>query len=180
MHASPAQDEIARQLQARTRGRWLCWYGHRTGRYWAIRTGQGPFRLVEGPTPKDLAIAMGEVDAFYGGQSRPGMNGSATSPDSAWSGSPRSRTHSAQQDSKSTTITHHHAGAAARTVTPDEYRRTDLDRPHRHHVPLRSCAATWAAITLVHGSLPSFAGLRIKAPRGVAVTVSGPPCTKRI
>lgn len=69
LRASLTQDEIARQVQARTHGRWLCWFGHSTGRYWAIRTVPGLFRLVEGQTPKDLIIAMGEVDAFYGGRS---------------------------------------------------------------------------------------------------------------
>ena len=68
LRPSPEQDEIAARLQARTHGRWLCWYGHTTGRYWAIRKPSGPYRLVEGATPKDLAIAMGDADAYYRGQ----------------------------------------------------------------------------------------------------------------
>lgn len=69
LRASPTQDEIARKVQSRPHGRWLCWFGNSTGRYWAIRTVPGPFRLVEGRTPKELIIAMAEIDAFYGGRS---------------------------------------------------------------------------------------------------------------
>jgi hypothetical protein len=63
------QDEFARKLQERSGGRWLCWYASSTGSYWAVRKPAVPFGLVEGKTPEELAINMGEVDAFYGGRS---------------------------------------------------------------------------------------------------------------
>ncbi|MGH3391586.1 MAG: hypothetical protein ACRDOO_22170 [Actinomadura sp.] len=62
----PGQAEVARRLQERTNGRWLCWFGFRTGRYWAIPTVPRLFRLVEGRTPEDLRTAMAEFDAFHG------------------------------------------------------------------------------------------------------------------
>jgi hypothetical protein len=66
--ASPAHDDTARRLQEHTSGRWSVWYGHSTGRYWAIRKPPGIYGLVEGATPDDLITAMNEVDAFYGGR----------------------------------------------------------------------------------------------------------------
>jgi hypothetical protein len=62
-------DEAARAVQARTGGRWACWYGHSTGSYWAFPK-LGPDRLIEGRTHLDLIAAMGEVDAPQGGALR--------------------------------------------------------------------------------------------------------------
>lgn len=59
------RDGIARRVQDGTEGRWLVWYGHRTGRYWATPTWPGANRLVEARTLDDLRAVMGEVDAFY-------------------------------------------------------------------------------------------------------------------
>jgi hypothetical protein len=65
------QDALARHLQARTNGRWLCWYGHHTHRFWAMPTPTGLPILIEGETAADLTRAIAEVDAYYGGPSIP-------------------------------------------------------------------------------------------------------------
>jgi len=58
-------DAIARHLQRQTGGRWAVWYGHTTGRLWAVcRGGYWP-GLVEAGTAAEMMMRIGEVDAWY-------------------------------------------------------------------------------------------------------------------
>jgi hypothetical protein len=66
LRGTPARDEIARGLQELAGGRWLCWFGHATGRYWALRRPPGTCLLIEGRTPEELRTAMSEIDSFCG------------------------------------------------------------------------------------------------------------------
>lgn len=61
------QDTTARQLQAETRGRWLCWYGHATGHYWGTPCQPYPWNgVVEADTPETLTARIAEVDTYHG------------------------------------------------------------------------------------------------------------------
>lgn len=51
---------LTRQLQQRSR-QWICWYGNRTGHYWAV-TRYGRAVLVEGRTPKELLSEMIRIE----------------------------------------------------------------------------------------------------------------------
>ena len=51
----------ARQLQQRSR-QWICWYGKRTGHYWAV-TRYGRAVMVEGRTPKELLSEIIRLEA---------------------------------------------------------------------------------------------------------------------
>ncbi|GLZ14571.1 hypothetical protein Acsp04_48060 [Actinomadura sp. NBRC 104425] len=61
------EDVLARAVQATTRGRWLCWFGRATRRYWAMAPRSYPWSgLLESDTPEGLAAAIGQVELFYG------------------------------------------------------------------------------------------------------------------
>lgn len=61
------EDEAARQLQRQTGGRWLAWFGHATGDFWATRTAPYPWNgLMCRSTPEALHAAMAELDALHG------------------------------------------------------------------------------------------------------------------
>jgi hypothetical protein len=62
------EDAIAHRVQDRMEGRWVVWFGRRTGRYWAMSRRRELNRLVEARTPEGLLAAMDEIDAFYGGR----------------------------------------------------------------------------------------------------------------
>ncbi len=65
------QDDTARRIQAQVGGRWVCWYGHATGHYWAMpRAIDGWYGAVEATTPDRLAalIARFETDSGRGGR----------------------------------------------------------------------------------------------------------------
>jgi hypothetical protein len=65
-----AHDEIAHALQERSEGRWLVWFGHATGHYWAGRRPLSRYgRLVEATTADQLTAAMRQIDAINGGGS---------------------------------------------------------------------------------------------------------------
>jgi hypothetical protein len=66
--AGAAEEMIAHRVQDRTHGRWVVWFGRRTGRYWAMPRRRDLNRLLEARTPEGLLAAMGEIDAFYGGR----------------------------------------------------------------------------------------------------------------
>jgi hypothetical protein len=64
--AALPQDILAREVQARTHGTWLCWYGRHTRRFWAMRRQPALAILVDGDTAADLTRVMADVDAYYG------------------------------------------------------------------------------------------------------------------
>jgi len=62
------QDVSARIVQDRTLGLWQCWYGHTTGRFWALPPRSHPWKkLLEEDTPEALCAAVEQIDHFYGG-----------------------------------------------------------------------------------------------------------------
>ncbi|MFI0481761.1 hypothetical protein [Actinomadura sp. 9N215] len=67
------EDTTALQVQAQTRGRWVCWYGHATEHYWG--TPRPPYPrfggVVEAETPEELFKRMGEIHVKYAPGRRP-------------------------------------------------------------------------------------------------------------
>lgn len=62
-----SEDAAAMALQRRTGGRWLCWFGRATGRYWAMPRPPYPWwGLVEGAAPGQLLAAMTQIELVYG------------------------------------------------------------------------------------------------------------------
>jgi len=59
-------DQIARSLEQQTGGRWVIWYGHHTGRFWAIPRGRHWNGLIEADGALEMLIRIGEVDAWFG------------------------------------------------------------------------------------------------------------------
>lgn len=61
------EDIAARRFQRHTGGRWVIWYGHATGRFWAMPRPPNPWRgLVEAATLESLAARLTEIDTFHG------------------------------------------------------------------------------------------------------------------
>ena len=61
------EDQIAREMEQRTGGRWLVWFGHVTGHYWATPREPYPWHgLIENVSPVGLMAAIGQVETFFG------------------------------------------------------------------------------------------------------------------
>ncbi|WP_289008546.1 hypothetical protein [uncultured Thermomonospora sp.] len=59
--------DAVNDLECRTGGRWVFWYGHYTRRWWAMPRPPYPwFGLTEGRTPADLLARVREVEKYYG------------------------------------------------------------------------------------------------------------------
>lgn len=59
--------DAVNDLECRTGGRWVFWYGHYTRRWWAMPRAPYPwFGLVEGHTPPDLLVKVREIEEYYG------------------------------------------------------------------------------------------------------------------
>jgi len=59
-------DETARNIQRQAGSHWMVWFGHSTGRFWAVCRG-GWFRgLLEAASPLEMLSRIGEVDAWHG------------------------------------------------------------------------------------------------------------------
>ena len=59
-------DQIARDLQKQTKGRWVIWYGHHTGHFWATTRGAYWPGLIEAGDVPALIRHLAEVDALFG------------------------------------------------------------------------------------------------------------------
>lgn len=59
-------DEIARNVQRQTGGRWVVWFGHFTGHLWAIPRGRYWDGHIEAVSAVELLARIGEVDAWFG------------------------------------------------------------------------------------------------------------------
>ncbi|WP_119726292.1 hypothetical protein [Thermomonospora amylolytica] len=60
-------EQAAAEVQARTGGAWVCWFGLFTRSYWGVPRRPHPWwGMAEAKTPVDLLIRIHEVDAHYG------------------------------------------------------------------------------------------------------------------
>jgi hypothetical protein len=59
-------DDIARGIAHRHRPWWAVWYGHHTGRYWALPRWVHPARarLIDAPTPDTIEAAIVNFEMF--------------------------------------------------------------------------------------------------------------------